>query len=370
MDNDWRNEQIRCEHCGEYYAATYKRCPFCDGKGEPEEDDFREEEGERRRSNRGGRRAAKTNRRGGGYGRQVRPVQVIGLILSMLLIVAAVYIVFTVISPLLVGNRSEVSAESGSQSQPGISASVSGEIGQPDVSASQPDVPDVSVSQPDVPDVSTPVEDPVVTPTTYTATGITLNVSDFTLKPDETYRIRATLEPQGCTDPITWTSSNESAAVVGADGSVSNVNTGASTIKLTVTATVGNVSTTTIVRSRGGSTGTAGSTAVSTTPTAPATPTTPTTTPTAPTTTPSNGQIASSGAVADVTVGKQAFISEGGVRIRSGAGTEHSVQVTASQGAAVTVLEDCGNGWYKIQYIGNGSTKEVGYISGAFLKKN
>ena len=363
MDNDWRNEQIRCEHCGEYYAATYKRCPFCDGKGEPEEDDFREEEAERRRSNRGGRRAVKTNRRGGGYGRHVRPVQVIGLILSMLLIVAAVYIVFTVISPLLVGNRSEVSAESTSQPQSDISASVSGEIGQPDVSAAQPDVPDVSVSQPDV---STPVEDPVVTPETYTATGITLNVSDFTLKPDETYRIRATLEPQGCTDPITWTSSNETAAVVGADGSVSNVNTGASTIKLTVTATVGNVSTTTIVRSRGGSTGTAGSTAVSTTPT---TPTAPTTTPTAPTM-PSDGQTASGGAVADVTVGKQAFISEGGVRIRSGAGTEHSVQVTASQGAAVTVLEDCGNGWYKIQYIGNGSTKEVGYISGAFLKKN
>ena len=85
MDNDWRNEQIRCEYCGENYAATYKRCPFCDGKGEPEEDELREEEAlERRRSRRGGRRAAKTNRRGGGYGRHVEPVQVIGLILSMI----------------------------------------------------------------------------------------------------------------------------------------------------------------------------------------------------------------------------------------------------------------------------------------------
>ena len=25
-----RNETIRCENCGEYYAVTYKRCPFCD----------------------------------------------------------------------------------------------------------------------------------------------------------------------------------------------------------------------------------------------------------------------------------------------------------------------------------------------------
>lgn len=25
-----RNETIRCENCGEYYAVTYKRCPFCE----------------------------------------------------------------------------------------------------------------------------------------------------------------------------------------------------------------------------------------------------------------------------------------------------------------------------------------------------
>ena len=352
MDNDWRNEQIRCEYCGENYAATYKRCPFCDGRGEPMDEDLQEEGLERRRSRRGGRRAAKTNRRGGGYGRHIQPVQVIGLILSMLLVVAAVYIVFTVISPLLVDRQPSGASGSASQSQSGISASVSGEISQPDVSGSQPDAPDVSQ----------PTVDPVVDPTTFTATGITINVSDFTLKPDETYRIRATLEPQGCTDPITWTSSNESAAIVGADGSVSNVNTGVSTIKLTVTATVGDVSTTTIVRCRGGSTGTAGSTATGTTPTPPAT--TPTT-PTVPTT----PQTPSGGAVANVTAGKQAVISEGGVRIRSGAGTEHPVQVSASRGAVVTVLEDCGNGWYKIQYIGNGSTKQVGYISGAYLQQ-
>ena len=361
MDNNWRNEQIRCEFCGEKYAATYKRCPFCDGTGEVDEDDGYEEEREsrsRNRSRRGGRRTAQTNRRGGGYGRRVEPVQVIGLILSMILVVAAVYIVFSVISPLLAGKQPPVGAGSESQSQPGISASVSGEVSQPDVSVSQPDVPDVSqgADEPVIPEV----------PTTFTATGITINVSDFTLKPDETYRIRATLEPQGCTDPITWTSSNESAAIVGADGSVSNVNTGASTIKLTVTATVGDVSTTTIVRCRGGSTGTAGSTATGTAPTTPTVPTTPTapTTPTTPTT-----PDASQTPTANVTAGKQAIISEGGVRIRSGAGTEHPVQVSASQGAVVTVLEDCGNGWYKIQYIGSGSSKEVGYISGAYLQQ-
>ena len=27
-----RNDVIRCENCGEDYAITYKRCPFCDEK--------------------------------------------------------------------------------------------------------------------------------------------------------------------------------------------------------------------------------------------------------------------------------------------------------------------------------------------------
>ena len=25
-----RSETVRCENCGEYYATTYKRCPFCE----------------------------------------------------------------------------------------------------------------------------------------------------------------------------------------------------------------------------------------------------------------------------------------------------------------------------------------------------
>ena len=38
-----RNDMNYCENCGEYYAKTYKRCPFCD-----------------ERSGAGGRRAART----------------------------------------------------------------------------------------------------------------------------------------------------------------------------------------------------------------------------------------------------------------------------------------------------------------------
>ena len=35
-----RNQMIHCDICGEDYAATYKRCPFCDGRP-PEAEDNR-----------------------------------------------------------------------------------------------------------------------------------------------------------------------------------------------------------------------------------------------------------------------------------------------------------------------------------------
>ena len=69
-----RNEVIRCENCGEDYSVTYKRCPFCD-----------ERPG---RGGGSGRRVANT--RGGGYGRPAYPIQVAGLVISVLLNLTAV----------------------------------------------------------------------------------------------------------------------------------------------------------------------------------------------------------------------------------------------------------------------------------------
>ena len=79
-----RNDVIRCDKCGEYYATTYKRCPFCD-----------ERPG---RGGGSGRRVANT--RGGGYGGPVNPVQVVALVISLVLIIAALFIVFTKLLPL------------------------------------------------------------------------------------------------------------------------------------------------------------------------------------------------------------------------------------------------------------------------------
>lgn len=50
------------------------------------------------------------------------------------------------------------------------------------------------------------------------------------------------------------------------------------------------------------------------------------------------------------------------LRVRESAGTETTTLATASQGESVILLEDAGNGWYKVDY------KSVqGYMSGEFL---
>ena len=71
---------IRCENCGEEYSTTYKRCPFCD-----------ERPGGRSYPPVGGRRVAGGSR--SGRGGQPNPLQVAGLVISLVLIIAAVVIV-------------------------------------------------------------------------------------------------------------------------------------------------------------------------------------------------------------------------------------------------------------------------------------
>lgn len=328
-----RSDVIRCEFCGEDYSVTYRHCPFCDDKAIYGGD---------RAPGRGGKRVA-TNKRGGGYGGGMQPVQIIGLALSIVLIIAAIYIVFTVLSPLF--SRGE---PAGSESQPEVSAS------QSDVSESQPDVstpePDASTSG----DISIPVipepsgSSTVITPI-VTATGITLNTKDVTLKPDETLRIVATLVPADCTDTVVWSSSDEAALTVSQDGTVTNVNKGTSQANVTVTAQVGDIKTTCIVRCKGGSTATG-----TTTPAAPTTPTTP---------------AAPSAPVAAGTKGV-VFGTSTGLRIRSGPGTNYTEQDTALNGAEVTILEQTADGWYKISYSGNGGVTKTGYVSKDYVKVN
>ena len=283
-----RNDVIRCEQCGEDYSVTYKRCPFCDERPD--------------RPGVAGRRVA-----GGGKG-GANPLQMIGLAASLGLIAAAVVIVFTTVSPLL-GSKKPDPDTSVSQSSPGLDA--------PDTS-----IPDVIL--PSVPDVSAP-EPPVVS---QSVKSIKLSQSDFTLQANETYAFQVTTNPADA--KVTWSSSNESAAVISADGVVTNVNKGSSQVKVTITATAGDKTAECTVYCRGGSGGGAASGT-------------------------------SSGSAANKT-GKISG-ADSGLNVRSGPGSSNEALASLHNGAAVTILEDTGTGWYKIAYPGIGGKTTTGYVS-------
>ena len=133
-----RNDVIRCEKCGEDYSVTYKRCPFCDERpGRP------------------------------GVGHSGRhPVQLVGLVISLAIIAAAVFIVFTYVSPLIFHNQ-------GGTDPGGISSS------QGDTSLTPIDGSSSSAQ-----------EEPTVP-----VNSITLSRTEFTLQANEPYPITATTDP-------------------------------------------------------------------------------------------------------------------------------------------------------------------------------
>ena len=204
-----KNELIHCENCGEDYSATYRRCPFCD------------EAGGRRR-----------NTRGGGYGGAITPNQVIAMIVSLALIGAAVWIVFSFVEPLVRKGQPEA--------DPGLAVSPSPQVSlQPDVS---PDPADLAATAgPDdptaSPDPAGPEETPAAPPV-GSVTAVSLNRSDFTLSGlGESFRMTATLTPTDAKATITWTTADDSIVRVSADGVVTAVGNG--TTKVTANAAAG-----------------------------------------------------------------------------------------------------------------------------------
>ena len=297
-----RNDVIRCERCGEDYAITYRSCPFCD-----------ERPG---RGGVGGKRAAR-NTRGGGYGRPVNPIQIVGLVVSMVLIIAALFIVFTKLGPLFFGDGSS-SSSSGTGSS-GISSSVSS-----DVSSSA----DSSAGS--------SADSSVDVPPAVVVQAISLSRQDFTLNPGEPYQILAAVSPADVTEPVVWTSSDPSLATVDQEGNVLNVNQGTTKESVTITASCGGMEATCIVYCKpantaaqqpsGGSTGTPAVSSGST------------------------GTITGAGS---------------GLNVRSGPGSSYEKVASLANGNKVTILA-VENGWFKIDY-GNGKT---GYVSADYVKVN
>ncbi len=207
-----RNDVIRCENCGEDYSVTYKRCPFCD-----------ERPG---RGGGSGRRVANT--RGGGYGRPVNPIQVAGLVISVLLILTAVFIVVRFIgAPLFGGGK-----------KPGNDSSVS-------TSHSQSSTGSQSAPKPQA------------------VQSIALSESAFDLDSGATHQLTASLVPADATGSIIWSTSDPSAATVDATGLVTNLNSGSANVSVTITASCGEISAEAVVNCKAGGTTTPGGTAVS-----------------------------------------------------------------------------------------------------------
>lgn len=190
---------IRCERCGEEYSTTYKRCPFCD-----------ERPGGRGYAPVGGKRVS-----GGGP----NPLQVGGLIVSLILIITAAVIVFKYISPAIFGDKGG-SNVSTSQSTPGSSQDGSSGDG----------------SQ------------------VQAANSVTLSRTEVSLAAGEDYPLTATVDPEGV--KVTWESSDTSVATVDENGTVKNVYTGTDKTTVTITATAGDKSAQCQVTCTGDGTGT------------------------------------------------------------------------------------------------------------------
>lgn len=310
-------EMVRCENCGEDYSATYKRCPFCD---------------ERPHGLFAGRRVDSRAGR--------NPLQLVGLIASLVLIIAALFIVFTKISPLLLqqdpptpGN-SDPSTE---QTEP-ISPSTPEDT--------QPEVSQPENIQPEPPTQTSPV----------VISAVTLSRTDFTLVPGEIFSLSVSVIPADADVPVTWTSSDPAILSVDSEGTVTNKNTTGQTAVVTVTATCGGLSAECTVRCRSEE-------VPGVTPEDPAE--NENNEPQAPSGSGSSSG-SGSGSTSGTKVNREATVvnADSGLNIRSGPGSSYEKIASAANGSSVKVLEDCGGGWYKIDY-GNG---KVGYASSSFIK--
>ena len=221
-----KNELIKCEYCGEMYAASYKHCPFCneDGTGRWNVADDEEDEvvsgGGKRLASGGGKRGGYAS--GGGQGPSVR--RVISMVVSLALIIAAAGIVISIVRS-LVGEKDPVADATPTPAQ---SSSVSAAP-----SAAVPSDPVVEptpiTSQPPIPVVTSPVAE-LTAPTSFK-----LNRKDFTLDhAGETFQMKITYTPENARGDVTWKSSNPNVASVSWNGVVTAVSQGTVTLTATV----------------------------------------------------------------------------------------------------------------------------------------
>ena len=354
------DELIHCDACGEDYSATYRRCPFCGEKyndrnvshtaADDDDDDdgyvfdgqdlFDDPEDTQVVSTKGGKRLSATataTRRTTTHSRKpaaaINWPRLITFLCSLIIIVAALVIIFTVIYPQLHEDPNPKPSQPAVQSQ------------QP--AASDPVVP--PSEEVTAPPSAAPSLDP-------TLNGFTMkgkNDLDFTLRVGETHTLVPVFDPEGWSGQVTFTSSDTNYATVTKDGLVTNVNATAQLRRVTITVTAGGHTVECTVYCRG--TGANASTPPVATPT-------PTPDPSA---TPAPSEAPSGG----LTIGATGKIvgAPNGLRVRSGPGTTYQVQASLVNGNKVTIVADAGNGWYQISYTGGNGKQTTGYIMGEYI---
>jgi len=228
-----REELIKCEYCGEMYAASYKQCPFCNGDGTGRWDDpetLDEEEYYDESPAKGGRRLAGGSR-SRGDGPSVRSI--ISWALSLALIIAAAGIVISLIRPLLgKGGRKDP--------DPKPSAPVTAESATPDPadttlpSADMGGTPDGTPAPVDpVPTASVGVQTPSVPLTAPTDFKLSREDISF-FNAGEYYQFKVTMTPADAHGDVQWKSSDPNVASVSWNGLVTAISKGTVTITATI----------------------------------------------------------------------------------------------------------------------------------------
>lgn len=311
---------VHCASCGEDYSASYKACPFCGSPNTPSPRAAASHQGnyefdgqdvfdqpDSQPTAKGGKRLQGASGQAPTPPPPINWPRLITFLCSLVIIAAALVMVFTVVYPHL------------------------RDVTNPDANPSA----SVSVS-------------PTATLSPDGLAGMTLDTTDITLQPQQTHTLTVTFDPADWEGTVSWSSSDETCATVDENGVVTNVNTSGTQRRAVITATAGGQTVTCTVYCQP-------STAAVTP--APTTEPQPTSTPTSESGTISNG---SEGSIMN---------AAGGLRVRSGPGTSYDVLASLKNGDPITVVSYAGDNWYEIEFNGSNGTK-TGYIMGDYINAN
>ena len=353
------NSLIHCAECGEDYSATYKRCPFCGAKNAPQQSasgrsessdledtyvfdgqdlfDDEPEDNDAPVYSRGGKRLAGKTMTNPFANADINWPRVITFVCSLIIIVAAMVIVFTVVYPQLRGDPTVDNSQNPSSS--GTDPSGSSQSPDPGATDPNPGTTDPGSTGTDpgtAPSTSVPPADP------NKLRGFTTNSwgkdeDGFALGEGESFQLKLTFDPVGWSGEVTYSISDPKYALVTANGNVTNVNPDTKLHRVILTITAGGITKEMPVFCHGVSASQP------------------------PATTGPSGGSAVTGTVKD---------AENGLNVRSGPGTTYGKIGSLKNGDVVTILEELDNGWYKISFPGANGAATEGYVSGSYIAKN